>query len=102
MKDDLAFLLKKFKRLQKFWDAPASEIQKLKLDSNTRESIIRFRNEISPRLAIIQVGKNNYGHPTKEVIDLLTSKAVKILRNDTNGIIEITSDGRSFKAKSEK
>jgi len=44
------YLLKYFKRLQKFWDAPASEIQKLKLDSKTRESIIRFRNEISPRL----------------------------------------------------
>ena len=59
-------------------------------------------NEVSPRLAIIQVGKNSYGHPTKEVIDLLTSKAVKILRNDTNGVIEITSDGKSLKAKSEK
>lgn len=57
-------------------------------------------NEVSPRLAIIQVGKNSYGHPTKEVIDLLTSIAVKILRNDTNGIIEIVSDGKSFKAKS--
>ena len=57
-------------------------------------------NEVSPRLAIIQVGKNSYGHPTKEVIDLLTSKAVKILRNDTNGIIKITSDDKSFKAKS--
>src|SRR3989344_2597758 len=33
-----------------FWDAPASEIQKLKLDSKTRESIARFRNEVSPRL----------------------------------------------------
>ena len=59
-------------------------------------------DEAGPRLAIIQVGKNNYGHPTKKVIDLLTSKSVKILRNDTNGLIEITSDGNSFKAKSEK
>ena len=67
--------------------------------TGTNEEIV---NEVRPRLAIIQVGKNNYGHPTKDVIDLLTSKAVKILRNDTNGIIEITSDGRSFKAKSEK
>ena len=45
-----AYLLKKFKRLQKFWEAPDSEIQKLKLDSKTRESIIKFRNEVSPRL----------------------------------------------------
>ena len=44
------YLLKYFKRLQKFWEATNSEIQKLKLDSRTRESIIRFRNEVSPRL----------------------------------------------------
>ena len=44
------YLLKYFKRLQKFWEAPDSEIQKLKLDSKTRESIIRFRNEVRPRL----------------------------------------------------
>src|SRR3989344_6922026 len=59
-------------------------------------------DSVNPVVAIIQVGKNSYGHPTKEVIDLLTSNAVKILRNDTNGIIEITSDGKSFKAKSER
>ena len=59
-------------------------------------------DSVNPVVAIIQVGKNNYGHPTKEVIDLLTSNAVKILRNDTNGIIEITSDGKSFHVKSEK
>ena len=67
--------------------------------TGTNEEII---NEASPRLAIIQVGKNSYGHPTKEVIDLLKSKAVKIFRNDINGIIETTSDGKSFQAKSEK
>ena len=59
-------------------------------------------DKVKPQVAVIQVGKNSYGHPTKEVIDLLTSNAVKILRNDTNGIIEIVSDGKSFKAKSEK
>ena len=59
-------------------------------------------DKVKPQVAVIQVGKNSYGHPTKEVIDLLTSNAVKILRNDTNGIIEITSDGKSFKAKSER
>ena len=59
-------------------------------------------DSVNPVVAIIQVGKNSYGHPTKEVIDLLTSNAVKILRNDTDGVIKITSDGKSFKAKSEK
>lgn len=67
--------------------------------TGTKQEIL---DKVKPQVAIIQVGKNSYGHPTKEVIDLLTSNAVKILRNDTNGIIEITSDGNSFKAKSEK
>ena len=55
-----------------------------------------------PAVAIIQVGKNSFGHPHKEVLDLLQSKGVKILRNDTNGIIEVARDGKSYKIKTEK
>lgn len=50
----------------------------------------------NPKLAIIQVGKNSYGHPHKEVIDLLVSKGVKILRNDINGIIELQISSKGF------
>ena len=64
--------------------------------TGTNEEIV---NEVRPRLAIIQVGKNSYGHPTKEVVDLLTSNTVKILRNDTNGVIEIVSDGVRYQIK---
>lgn len=42
-----------------------------------------------PKVAIIQVGKNSFGHPHKEVVDLLISKGIKILRNDTDGTIRI-------------
>ena len=55
-----------------------------------------------PAVAVIQVGKNSFGHPHKEVLDLLASKRVKIYRNDINGIIEIQTDGVSFKANAEK
>lgn len=67
--------------------------------TGTNEEIL---DQVSPHLAIIQVGKNSYGHPHKEIIDLLTSKSVKILRNDTNGIIKIISDGTTFQAKSQR
>lgn len=59
-------------------------------------------DKANPAVAIIQVGKNSFGHPHKEVIDLLNSRGVKILRNDTNGIIEVESDGESFRLKSER
>ena len=56
-----------------------------------------------PEVAIIQVGKNNrFGHPNKEVLDLLGSKGIKILRNDTDGTIEIESDGQSYQVKSDR
>ena len=49
-----------------------------------------------PKLAIISVGKNNYGHPNEEVINLLKERKIKTFRTDETGDIEILSDGSSF------
>ncbi|OGH20446.1 MAG: hypothetical protein A3D74_00185 [Candidatus Levybacteria bacterium RIFCSPHIGHO2_02_FULL_37_13] len=54
---------------------------------------------IKPELAVISVGKNNYGHPTKQAIKLLRDKNAKVLRTDERGDIEIVSDGESWVAK---
>lgn len=56
-----------------------------------------FLEEISPNLAIISVGaKNRYGHPAKEILDLLQKYNVKILSTDKNGEVEVVSDGKTF------
>ena len=57
-------------------------------------------DSIDPKVAIIQVGKNSFGHPHKEVLEMLGSKGVKIYRNDINGVIELKSDGDNYKVKS--
>lgn len=62
--------------------------------TGTNEEII---NKIKPEIAVIQVGKNRYGHPTKEVLDLLAG--IEVLRNDKNGTVEIATDGQSWTAK---
>lgn len=51
---------------------------------------------LKPGLAVISVGKNNYGHPTKETLELLRDRNIKILRTDEIGDIEIISDGESW------
>jgi len=52
----------------------------------------------TPEIAVISVGqKNRYGHPNKEILDLLKEKEVKILRTDEVGDIEVLTDGRSWK-----
>ncbi len=49
-----------------------------------------FLEEISPKEAVISVGKNSYGHPTSEALDMLKSLNVKIRRTDLEGDIEYT------------
>ncbi len=49
---------------------------------------------LKPHTAIISVGKNNYGHPSKEVIKILRDLELKILRTDEHGDIEIEIDSK--------
>lgn len=44
-----------------------------------------FLAKISPREAVISVGKNSFGHPTKEALNLLEKYYVKIRRTDQEG-----------------
>lgn len=54
-------------------------------------------DQINPKLAVISVGKNNkYGHPSKEVIEILKSREVRTLRTDQNGEVEIVTDGKGW------
>lgn len=49
-----------------------------------------FLEEIMPKEAVISVGKNSYGHPTSEALDMLKSLNVKIRRTDLEGDIKYT------------
>ena len=49
------YLLKKFKTLKKFWQASNGEIRKLRIDVKTRDLIIKFRNEVDPKVYLSAV-----------------------------------------------
>lgn len=50
-----------------------------------------------PGLAVISVGaKNSYGHPTKEILDLLEKYNARVLRTDQMGDIEFVIDGKGI------
>ena len=59
--------------------------------SNT-SSTKEFINKIEPKISLISVGQNNYGHPSEEVLNNL--KPSKIYRTDIDGsiIFEIKKD----------
>lgn len=57
-----------------------------------------FLYEVSPQIAIIQVGaKNRYGHPSPEVLNRLENLGIKLYRTDVDGDTKVVSDGENFK-----
>ena len=52
---------------------------------------------IDPEIAVISVGKgNSYGHPHKEILELLDSYGVRVFRTDEMGDVVLESDGESY------
>ena len=55
-------------------------------------SSYNFLKQVSPGIAVISVGENLYGHPSKEVINNLKKLSVKTFRTDIDGNIELYED----------
>ncbi len=55
-----------------------------------------FVQKVSPEVAIISVGKNNYGHPTEQVLSVLDTYGVEIFRTDQHGTVRCISDKIQF------
>lgn len=53
--------------------------------------------EASPRLAVISVGRNSYGHPSAEVLGAYSIRNIPILRTDTSGNVSILTDGKNWR-----
>ena len=67
-----------------------STILKVAHHGSKSSSIQEFLDVISPKIALIGVGKNNnFGHPNKDVISRLKNMHIKIYRTDENGEITI-------------
>jgi len=58
-----------------------------------------FLDAVKPKYAVISVGKNSYGHPTSQVVNLLKNSKASILRTDQSSTIIITGDGTSYSVK---
>ncbi|MBM4402388.1 MAG: MBL fold metallo-hydrolase [Candidatus Cloacimonetes bacterium] len=65
----------------------------------TKEVLERLK----PKLAVISVGPNKFGHPSEEVVELLSSpsggrigQAIRVLRTDEEGTVEVVSNGKNW------
>lgn len=56
-----------------------------------------FLKEASPLVSVIGVGKNSYGHPTREALSRLAHFSSQIYRTDRNGLIKVMIDSGKMK-----
>lgn len=73
-----------------------SDILKVSHHGSKYSSSERFLNAVSPKISVIEVGKNSYGHPTREAMDRIISAGSKIFRTDLNGVIKIDFEGEKL------
>lgn len=53
----------------------------------------------SPEYAVVSCGLNNeYGHPHKNVVDMISERGIKLFRTDEQGSVVISSDGEKLTA----
>lgn len=100
--NSLAFILKLYNREilftgdieEKGEDRLTKDSKKMNVDilkvphhgskTSSKEELIKHFN---PKVAIIQVGKNNFGHPNEDVLKRYYKNNTKVLRNDKSGLI---------------
>ncbi|GAH75461.1 unnamed protein product, partial [marine sediment metagenome] len=73
-----------------------SDILKVAHHGSSSSSSLEFVNEVDPIIAVISVGKNNFGHPSPKIIERLEDKNIKVYRTDENGTIIIRTDGKKY------
>lgn len=81
--------------LSALYDLPDSEVLIVGHHGSKYSTSQDFLDDITPEMAIISVGENSYGHPTKEVLDRLSDRGIAVYRTDEAGNIVISGKKRS-------
>jgi len=57
---------------------------------------VQIVEKIDPEIAVISVGENSYGHPSKEILQILGDEDIKVYRTDQLGSLHVSTDGQSY------
>ncbi len=68
-------------------DILKADILKIGHHGSQYSTSMEFLEEVEPIYCVIQVGKNNYGHPHVKTIEKCQEKCIMVLRNDVHGAV---------------
>ena len=75
------------------------EIIKVPHQGNKHAMTEELVSYIKPKLGVIMVGKNSYGHPSPYTIQILSNIGAFVRRTDKDGTVEIVSDGTTWRIR---
>ncbi len=70
-------------------DKLSADVLKVAHHGSAYSSCDDFLTAVRPRIAVIGVGKNNYGHPSQKVIEKLRKSDTMVYRTDLDGAVGI-------------
>lgn len=73
-----------------------SDILKVGHHGSITSTNLEFLDKVDPRIAIITVGKNHFGHPSQKIIERLEDKNIQIYRTDEDGTVIIRTNGQEY------
>ena len=77
-------------------DFISSDILKIPHHGSKYGTGIALLNKVNPSIAVIEVGKNNYGHPSWEVLDRLDQEKITMYSTNNEGNVLIRYDGSNY------
>jgi len=84
---------KKMMEYYKGTDALKADILKIGHHGSRYSTCDEFLDAVNPKYAVVQVGRNNYGHPNSKVIEKCEEKGIILFRNDTHGCVGFSLSG---------
>ena len=75
----------------------SADIVKIAHHGSVTSTSKAFIDVIKPKAAVISVGRNNFGHPSSKVVEMLEDCGIKLFRTDEDGAVILTSGGKNIK-----
>jgi len=79
-----------------------ADILKIPHHGSRFSTTAEFLRAVRPQIAVIEVGKNSYGHPTAEVLNRIKQAKARLFRTDTEGMVQLIIENGTIKQYKEK